>query len=244
MSKNPCLQKLIDIGLSEKEAQVYFGSLNKGPASITELAKASGIKRTSLYHVINSMIRKNIIRKELHGIKELYVANDPDNLLRVLKEKENNLSQIIPDLKALQKSNYNESIIRIYPDKKACKEVYLDLLKNVRPQDEYLVIGSANKMTKLYPEFFPEFLKTRSEMNLKVKMILESDPASLARGKKYKNETNKFLKPGTNLTTNVVILPDRVWIHQLSEPMSGMLFFNPDIIALQRELFKLVWESI
>lgn len=244
MQATPYIKELQDIGLNEKEAVLYYSNLSLGPSNVSALAKASGIKRTSVYHVLQGLLEQNIIRKEFHGIKELYVACEPALLLNLLKEKAQKFTHILPELERLSSADYSESVIKYYTGKDACQPVYLDLIGSIMPGDDYLVFGCPVRMTHLYPKFFPEFLKARRKLSINVRMIIEySSDAKILYGKKY-NENNKILPQGVSFRTNVVILKDRVFIQQLSNPIVGMLYFNKDMIKYQRDVFELIWASI
>ena len=60
---NEISQKLQNIGLSEKGANVYLASLKLGEATVLSLAKHSGVKRTSIYYVLSEL-------KELGALSE------------------------------------------------------------------------------------------------------------------------------------------------------------------------------
>jgi hypothetical protein len=75
-----------------------------------------------------------------------------------------------------------------------------------------------------------------------------TQPSEVAtRHKKHErayNESIRFLPPGTKLTTNLVIIPKRVVIHQLVPPVFAMIIENPSIIRLHREQFEIMWNAL
>ena len=46
---------LLKLGFNQKETQLYETIIENAPISITELAKLSGLKRTSLYHLLEKL---------------------------------------------------------------------------------------------------------------------------------------------------------------------------------------------
>ena len=52
---NPALI-LKNLGLSEKAAQVYLASLELGEAPVQKLAERAGLKRTTVYYVLEELV--------------------------------------------------------------------------------------------------------------------------------------------------------------------------------------------
>ena len=85
-------------GLSDKGARVYLAALELGEATVQDLARASRLKRTSLYYVIEELLSQNALyTAERHG-KTRYLPCQPRELLRSLRERvekfESNLQEI------------------------------------------------------------------------------------------------------------------------------------------------------
>lgn len=122
-------QYLQNIGLDDKEAKLYLAGLQLGPASIQDLAKSSNIKRTTIYELMEALISKNLFTVTQTGKRKLFSAQGPDNLLLFLKQRENILEQIMPDLEALKNTTTKRPAIRIYDGIAGVKQVYLDMIK-------------------------------------------------------------------------------------------------------------------
>ena len=60
---------------------------------------------------------------------------------------------------------------------------------------------------------------------------------------KYYTNT-KILPKNTTLTTNLVIIPKKVFIHQLVPPVMGIVIENKSIIQMHREMFEIMWKSV
>lgn len=122
-------QYLQNIGFDDKEAKVYLAGLQLGPCSIQELGKASAIKRTTIYQVMDALTDKNLFTVTQKGKKKLFVAQEPDNLLLFLKQRENILEQIMPELESLKNTSAKKPAIRFYEGIEGVKQVYLDMVK-------------------------------------------------------------------------------------------------------------------
>lgn len=58
------------------------------------------------------------------------------------------------------------------------------------------------------------------------------------------NETIRLLPKATKLTTNLVITPKRVVIHQVIPPIFAIVIENKSIIQMHREQFEMIWNSL
>src|SRR5437016_4528640 len=79
---------LQNLGLSLEEIQI-FNSLHKsGPISILQLSRLSGINRTKVYRLLDTLLNKGIIEEIVDDNRKLLKAADLDKLDFLLKEQE------------------------------------------------------------------------------------------------------------------------------------------------------------
>ncbi|MFZ2193807.1 MAG: helix-turn-helix domain-containing protein [Candidatus Moraniibacteriota bacterium] len=244
--KNNLLEILKDMGLSDLEASVYFTSLSLGPSSVSKIALNSGVKRTSVYPVFDSLRQKGLMNIELKGWKKLYTAESPEKLKFIINDRLNKLNDKLPDFMAMYNLKGGESFIKYYEGIEGVKSVYEGFLKEIRPHDNYLVVSNSEEWIKSDPEYFLDFLKRRSKLNVNVRMLLREN--EIARDlKKREQELNfkmKLLPPETDFITNMVIIPRRILIHQPTPPIMGVVIENKSIIQMNQQLFEIIWKSI
>ncbi|MEK7105496.1 MAG: helix-turn-helix domain-containing protein [Patescibacteria group bacterium] len=245
--KQEKLQKVLEqMGLSEHEAAVYLSALSLGPSPILALARGSGVKRTTVYSVLTSLQKKGLMIREVRGWKTLFAAERPEKLEAIIESKKTDLARALPDLSALYNLRGEEGTIRFYDGLEAVKSVYESLIKDVKPHEDYLIVSDLSQWLSLDPEFFQNFVERRAKLPINIRMLAQ--PSEIARQhKKHErayNESVRFLPEGTKLTTNLVIIPKRVVIHQLVEPVFAMTIENPSIIRLHREQFEIMWKAL
>ena len=79
------VEKLQRVGLTEYEAKVYLSLLRDHLNSATKLSEKSGVPRTKIYQVLESLERKSWIRIYL-GIPLLFKAVDPRDVFEKVKK--------------------------------------------------------------------------------------------------------------------------------------------------------------
>jgi sugar-specific transcriptional regulator TrmB len=113
LSLNRVFKALIDLGLSESEAQVYMFLESKGPAKTRRISHTLQINRTQMYRILKRLQGKNII-KIIVGRPAKFSAlpfEEALNLLIQCKEKnakiaQNNKKELLSDWQIMRKKNF------------------------------------------------------------------------------------------------------------------------------------------
>ena len=247
MDRKALLLGLTKLGLSEKESEVYLAALELGPSRVQDIARRSGVKRTSVYHVVDALVSRGLLRRELHGLKELLVARSPDALEQLLEQQREQFLLTLPYLESLHTLSVSESVIRHLEGITQVEEAYWEMLEKVRPHEDYLVMSNMERWEPLISKSFADnFLRRRGKLPIKVRMILGEGPVARERqrGRREGNEQTRILPKHSLLTTNLVIIPRRVFIHQFEPPYVGMVIENQHIIRMHREMYEIMWASL
>ncbi len=247
MKNEKLLHILKDIGLEENEASVYLAGLSLGPTTILKISKSSSLPRTTIYGIVESLKEKGLMRIDLKGLKQLYVAESPEKLDTILENKKLEFKSKLPDFMALYKLEGGEGSIKYYSGLKAMKQIYLSTLENVRKGDEYLVITNEKKWFELDPDFWmKEYIEERAKLPCITRLI--SQDCDVAREhQKFQNNYNekwRIFKNGTSINIDMVLTKDKLIIVDLLPPLNTLVIENKNIIELQRQMFEIIWQSI
>ena len=79
-SNSSLFNNLINIGFSEKEANVYLALLELGKRTVSAIARKAGINRTTTYDVLESLAAKNLITISGKQPLQEYMAESPDKI--------------------------------------------------------------------------------------------------------------------------------------------------------------------
>lgn len=240
------INTLLDLGLTENEARIYLAAIALGPTTILKIAKEADIKRTTVYSVVESLKQKGLISIEMKGWKKLFTAESPEKLELILEEKRKKLRDNLHNLLSLYNVDAKESLIKYYEGLPAVKTVYEELLRKIRPREDYLVIGSQEWWYNLDPDYFQKFIERRAKLPINIRLLFQ-DSALARKHQKFEknyNEKIKILPKGTKLSTNMVIIPHMVVIHQLTPPIIAIVIKNKNVIQMQKEMFEIIWDSL
>jgi sugar-specific transcriptional regulator TrmB len=246
MPHKPLSRALESIGLHENEANLYLASLSMGPSTILKLSRASGMKRTTIYSVVESLKQKGLMSVEHKGLKKLYTPEDPQKLSVVLQSKQKQLSSALPELSSLFNLKGDEATIKYYEGLEGIKTVYESLIRDIKPGEKYMVISDQEKWLSLDSKYFQDFLERRAKLNIDIRMLLQ-DSKTAQEFKKFQKNFNlrlKILPSKTSLVTNLVITPQKVVIHQLINPLSAIVIENKSTIQMHQQLFEIIWGAM
>ncbi len=233
------------IGLNHNEAMIYEALLSSGPTTILLLAKSTGIKRSTVYNTVDSLVSKGLVHHEIVGAKKLIAAENPDQLNLMLSKQKQLLESILPRLQALHTDmRPSESLIKQFHGLQGIRAVYSNLLNDLNDGDDYLVISDQSKWHNLDPEFFEHFIKKRAKLNLKIKLLLQDTTHAKKYQKKQDeyNETIKLLPTHINLNINMVITKNKIVHVHLINPIFALVIENKSFIQMHQVLFNLLWD--
>lgn len=245
--KNQSISGLIELGLTEKEAQLYKAALKTGPTTAQILSLESGLKRATVYDCIESLIEKGLLHIEIKGVKKLFIAESPNKLVSFLDQKKQILTNIMPQLmQDYLHSSPPTNTIKMYHGLSGIKLVYDNILPALQSGEEYFVISDQKKWYDLDPNYFEEFIKKRAKHNLITKLILQD--TEHARSYKAKEsqygEKIKLLPKNIDLKINMVTFSQKVLITQTVEPLLAIIIENPNVAAMNKVLFNTIWELL
>ncbi len=246
MDKNLLSTSLTEIGLTENEAVVYCAALSLGASSILGIARASNIKRTTVYAVVDSLKEKGLMRIEIKGFKNLYAAENPQKLEQIITERHAKLKQLIPQFSALYNLPTGENFIKYYEGVKAVRSVYEELLITIQPKEKYMVIANQDFWIKQDPDYFQKFIERRARLNINIRLLLlDTDLARhFKKFEKNHNQKIKFFPKTMPLATNIVIIPQKIMFQHIVPPITAIVVENKSLIQTHQELFEILWNML
>jgi len=226
---------LIEFGLSEGEVEVYLALIKIGESTVTELAKETGKHRTHIYDTLEKLKGKGLVSSSINNNRSIFMAADPENFRDLLREREEKLDEIIPQLKSLRKIPEKEILVETYKGSSGIKTVLRDIL---RENKDYLCYGEGIRFQKIVPHFFEYYMAKADKLNIKSKIILKKGAEPPIRKKaEIKFISKEFTPPATTFIYNskVVVI---IW-----EPtLSAILITSKQVSDSYRKYFDILWK--
>lgn len=249
--KDVLIKKLLEFGLSDKEAKIYISLLELEVATVQEVAKHSGINRSSAYVVIENLTRKGFVGISDDKKIRHYIAASPETLLHsadgAAKKQidiKSGIQSILPELKALHKGNKRRPVLQIFEGENGIRELYADLFTT--PSKEIRTYANPFNIFNRFPDFAQWFDSERSRRGIKLFLI---NPAT-----KEVINLHKYSKPGEpyesalipekdfKFYSDLAIYGDRVAFASPKDDF-GIIIENKDIADTLKNSFDLSWKE-
>ncbi|MFA6397472.1 MAG: helix-turn-helix domain-containing protein [Candidatus Paceibacterota bacterium] len=243
---------LEDIGLNEKEIKIYLELLKVESNSVLDLSKKTGILRTSIYPILESLEEKNLISKIKTDKKVRFQADSPEKLETYIEtqkikldEQSRLVNDILPQLKGLSRQTGEKPIVKIYDGREGilkANEESFGYEKNQTGETSYFIYPY-----DLIEKYFSQnevrgASKIRLNKNIKSKAIY-----TYSKGERTPSENSDRIKIDENkypIKCDVSIFKDRVRIHTLGKSLSSVLIKSQDIADTLRSLFEIAFDNL
>ncbi|MBN1779368.1 MAG: hypothetical protein JW816_04075 [Candidatus Buchananbacteria bacterium] len=230
---NPLLESL---GLSEMQAKVYLANLELGQASMQDLARKSGVKRTSIYNFIDQLKEKQLIKETKKGKRNFYSAASPEKFIQLNKERADSLNNLLPQLMAIFNQPDNKPKVTFHQGWPGIKDVYLDTLKEKKP---IVAWSDYQPMKNIMKDFYQEYPAERSRRNITFKTIASDNLTGREIAKKNLGHLReiKFIKQ--DLDTEINIYGNKVALISFKSPTPFAVLIEDEKIA---NTLKVIWQ--
>ena len=238
-------EELSKIGLSDKEASVYTATLELGPSGALQIARRTGLKRPTVYVILDQLKKRGLIELQLQGLKQKFAAASPDQFDAIIGEQKKRFDSILPDMLALYKLRGAKSQIKYFEGAEGIKSVYETLLREIRTGDSYYVMSDQENWSASFDiKWLEGWIERRARKSLDARIILpdsERNRFVKSMDSAWNERTRLIPKP---LNTDIVIYPNRYIINSLTAPIGSIVIENTEVIATQLELFRFTWDSL
>ena len=144
------VKPLEELGLTNGEIKVYLALVKLGETTSGPIVDESGISVSKVYYVLDRLAKKGLVSHVVKNNVKHFSAATPDRLLDYLKEKEeklkeqeNSLSELIPELALLKGSAITNETAQVFDGLKGIQTARERTLKIMQKGDEMWIIGIA-----------------------------------------------------------------------------------------------------
>lgn len=240
-------KKLLDFGLTEKEAKVYISLLEIGTSLVTDVAKKAGIKRSTAYVVLESLAKHGLVSITERKNIRLYSPAPPERLVQNLEEKSRRLIELVgiaksvlPELKSYFAGAGPKPKIQFFEGVEGIKSVYEDTLTS---SEDIRAFASIESMHATLPGFFPDYYRRRAAKGIWINAIFPDTPEARERISHNKEEKRRAsLVPADkfSFTPEVNMYDNKVVFMSLKEKFA-LVIESEELADAFKKIFELAW---
>ena len=225
-------------GLTENEAKIYLALLEFGPNQAGTISRKSGLHRRVVYDTADMLIKKGLIGYIKKNNKKLFQASNPQRILELIKEKEESISQIMPQMLGFYNKTREKEETNFYKGKNGLKTVFED---QISEKKEILILGASQIAYEMLEFYFHWFDKRRVENKIKTKIIFNQ--TEKAKTTKIPLSEIRYLPEKYSSPLAVNIYGDKVAIILWSkENPFAVVIKNKEIAEGYRKHFEMMWK--
>lgn len=247
-------KELKNLGLSDKEIEIYLAGLKLGPATAQHLAGVSKIKRPTVYFIIDRLKKLGLANQSFRERKKVFEMAPPEKFLKFIEEekekikkKEQSIKKVISSLETLASKSEFASDIRIYDGYDATMNVLIELGKTKSPtysfySSHYFPLEDYEKIKKTVAEF------NRVKRTAGSKLYVITDHIPLT-SKFFPSADEgirefRFLPEEVKLPAMVDISEDIVALSSVRDGYSCIVIKNKTIAETLKIIHGIIWQSL
>ena len=225
------------LGLEDREIKIYLELLKLGQSKAGKVSQRIKMDRSVAYKLLYRLIEKGFVSSVIRENTKYFQATDPEKLLDVLKEREERLHEIIPELHSLKKPII-ETQVEVYKGKEGFKTVMHDLLKQ---KTDLYGIGYTAKGPEIAKYWYEQWHKQRIKEKIRRTYLVSSETAKKEVTKRPLT-TIKIMPKGFISPSSTIIYGDAVAIFfPEKDDFTGIIIRSKRIARAYKSFFDTLW---
>ena len=230
------VEKVLEkIGFSPNEIKVYLTLNDNGSCKAGRIAKLAKLDRSSTYNALKLLQEKGFVSYALIGKIAWFQATGPKRIVEYLKEQEEDVSRILPELEERHKRKKIEGQVRLFKGIKGVKSVFLDI---IRTGKDNFVFGSEGQFSERMPEFAYQFDRMKKEKHMKTHLIIRKGREEIDKN----TSTHRYLPNLSESPAVTNIYGDKIGIIVWTDEPEGIIIENAAAAQAYKSYFDFMWK--
>jgi HTH-type transcriptional regulator, sugar sensing transcriptional regulator len=242
---NNLISQVQKIGMSDKSAKVYLAALELGDSTIQQLANKSGIKRTTLYYLLDELLQFGALKQTVRRKKTYYIAESPAGLLKRTRERISEFEDVLPQLENFQNRIHKKPRTYFLFGAIGFKQAWDKIFES--KSRTYSIITEGENFLDFVKEKYiiNEIIQTKKALGFQSRQIItESTYAKkIVLKDKIENRTSKIVPIYYKFPFTTVIGDDVIVFISSKFDNSIMIVENMDLVKTFKNMFDLIWKS-
>ena len=241
----------IRAGFSGPEARIYAALLERGKASVSELAEAAKVKRANAYKVLRRLNHDGIVAEDSSRAIAHFSLENPGRLLdrlhaqtEAMRQAEDELRRQMPEIESQYRLVMQRPDIQFFEGPKGIERVIADSLQARTTIDSYVDVQAVEKY---FGAVNARYVKERRRRKKHKRMLVQESAANRAYFEKLGAAMTevRYLDYELLPLHAVMQIYDETISYLTLKPqtMIGIIIRDPILADMQRRLFGFTWQS-
>jgi sugar-specific transcriptional regulator TrmB len=244
------------LGLETEIADIYLALHAYGPQSISALSRNSGVERTRIYRLIDSLMESNLVEVETRYKRGIIHAAPISNLNILISKREQELRGLQDELSLIEQVLGRNSLtspatrVQSYQGPEGVKQMLWNQATSKASQQVSILYE--NMQIQTGQAFFERWVQTCNARGMKCRSVIGDDFLRSQKLWQAKHETERLthwesryvsqeffpIKHSTVIYDNVTSQYN--W---KDGEIFGVEIYNQEVADMQRQLYELLWKS-
>lgn len=226
---------LENLGFSPNEIKIYLALNDHGSSKAGKVSKIAKIDRSSCYNSLKRLVEKGLVSYVSIGEVKWFQATGPKKLLDFLKEQEEDVKSILPELDARHKASKIEGQVRMFKGLKGVRTILQDIL---RTGENNCTFGNESQLEERMPAYQGQFVRQLKENKISVREIVRVDRAQPTSNPKQTRYVPKSIV--SPVVTN--IYGKKIALIIWTDEPEGIIIENEAAAKAYKAYFEFMWE--
>lgn len=229
-------KSLHSLGLSDKEIYVYIALLELGESPVNKITERSELNRVTVYPVLKSLIEKGFVSKFLMERKSHFKAIMPNQILEIIKEKEESIKEALPKLNAISHSIKSTTSVELFKGSKGISSFLEKLYSG--DEKEFWAYGNGELIDEMIKYQSLHGRKLRINKKIKMNIIVNPIKREYLENPEYAKLTKiKFNSKLKDINVYIVFGKKLVGIFELTKELSAIIIENEEIANYHKFIY-------
>ena len=246
------IQQILSLfNLRDIETKLFEVLFNNGIMSASDIAKQLNISRTSVYDLLDRLIKVELISETLKGGVKMFVVQPPEKIQLLLQEKQKEILSAQSMLKELEKEYQGKQKsfkpkFQLFEGREEVQQMMKDLLlyRDITVRAFWPIKKMLDLLT---PEFVEKFHQERIERNIKLKVIWPKSESSLVKQYKFlkisqeQKREARFASADIDFSLGYAVYGQTVRFLSSSKENFGFLIESKELAEVMISQFNILW---
>ena len=237
-----------DLGFSDKKAAMYLSLVEYGEMPVTELAKRSKLKRTTVYNILPELMSDGFVNKSKSVGKTTYYVNKVEDLERFLNEKKDRVKLLVSELKKSVGTFDFKPKLAVYEGYGGMKKLYQDVIDSVNPGDNIFTFIGTQKLDFFVPQdVVQNYVDQRVKKRVRNLIIAPKEHVLESWEQNATVELREMKKtsfPFPDFSADLKIFGNKIALISYKENFFAIVIESIELNLLHKNMFQLMWAML
>lgn len=229
---------LQNLGLTSTESKAYLTLIEIGKSLAGTVAETAHIHRRNTYDALEKLLQRGMVSYTILNNRKYWNAVHPEKILSLMKEKENVVSSILPELISKYSSLKLRQKVEVFEGLGGMKTFFNDMIKTKKG---IIMLFATGKAYPTLPHYMRNWDSRLNKNRIKVKVLLNAD-GDKEPYKNYKFGEVRILPKNFSTPTQIFIYGNKSAVAIWSEEPIAIIISGIKITNGFRKYFDFLWK--